>query len=113
MIRIIGRHEMISLRSFLLIMLAVALDAVAARAQNFVRLEVHPIETLTLSGEQFLTGDKNGKPTMLAGELRIPKPGTERAPAVVLVHGSGGLSASADRWASELNQLGVATFILD
>jgi dienelactone hydrolase len=34
-------------------------------------------------------------------------------PAVVLVHGSGGISARQDRWVQELNGIGVATFVLD
>ncbi len=85
----------------------------ASFGQTFVRMELRPIESATLTGEQFLTGDKSGKLVMLAGELRIPKPGTDRLPAVILVHGSGGISASPDRWAQELNSIGVATFILD
>jgi len=85
----------------------------ASFGQTFVRMELRPIESTTLTGEQFLTGDKNGKLAMLAGELRIPKPGTDLLPAVVLVHGSGGLGASSDRWAQELNSIGVASFILD
>jgi dienelactone hydrolase len=92
---------------------ALALPASIAQAQSYMRLEIHAVPTVTLSGEQLLTGDKYGKPTMLGGELRIPKPGADRLPAVILVHGSGGLSASADRWARELNDVGVAAFILD
>src|SRR5437016_12738752 len=78
-----------------------------------MRLEMRPVETVTLSTQQFLTGDKNGKPAILAGELRIPKPGSDKLPAVILVHGSGGASALHDRWAQELNSIGVATFLLD
>ncbi len=85
----------------------------ASFGQTFARMELRPIESATLTGEQFLTGDKNGKLALLAGELRIPKPGTDRLPAVILVHGSGGIGASADRWAQELNAIGVASFILD
>src|SRR4029077_4178650 len=47
------------------------------------------------------------------GELRIPRPGTDRLPAVVLLHGAGGISANIDLWAQELNAIGVATFVLD
>jgi hypothetical protein len=37
------------------------------------RTEVRPIETLTLTDQQFLTGDKNaGKATVIAGELCLP-----------------------------------------
>ena len=82
-------------------------------AQTVVRIEIQPIETVTLKTKQFLTGDLNGKATVIAGELRIPKPGSDKLPAVVLVHGSGGVSGSTDRWAQELNSIGVAAFILD
>ena len=40
-----------------------------------LRIEVHPVETVTLSTQEFLTGSQNGKPTTLAAELRVPKPG--------------------------------------
>ena len=33
------------------------------------RTEVYPIETLTLSVRQFLTGDKDGKAVRIAGQL--------------------------------------------
>ena len=52
---------------------------------------------------------------MVAGELRLPfplRPG-QKVPAVVLVHGSGGINASTDLWARELNAAGVGAFILD
>jgi dienelactone hydrolase len=89
--------------------------ATVAAAQNvpFARMEIHPVQSVTLTGDQFLTGDRNGKPVTLAGELRLPKPGTDKLPAIILVHGSGGLSASPDAWAREFNAIGVAAFILD
>ena len=62
-----------------------------ARAQAIFRTEVYPMQTVTLSTADFLLGKKDGSPAMIAGELRIPKPGTDRLPAVVLVHGSGGV----------------------
>ena len=91
--------------------LAFACAPLGLKAQTFVRMEIHPIETVTLNTQEFLTGDLNGKPAVIAGELRIPKPGTDKLPAVVLIHGSGGISG--DRWAQELNSIGVAAFILD
>ena len=36
------------------------------------RTEVRAIETLTLTDQQFLTGDKNGKAATIAGQLRFP-----------------------------------------
>jgi dienelactone hydrolase len=78
-----------------------------------VRLEMRPLETTTLSTRQFLTGNQNGKPAVLAGELRIPRPGTEKFPAVILIHGSGGIGAGHARWVDELNSAGVATLLVD
>jgi dienelactone hydrolase len=77
------------------------------------RTELHAIPTLTLSDGQFLTGDKNGTPVTITGALRIPRLGTDRLPAVILVHGSGGIGANVDRWSQELNSIGLATFITD
>lgn len=86
----------------------------SALAQYAGRTEVYPLQSMTLSTTQFLTGQTNGKPVTIAGELRIPvgKPGT-RFPAVVLVHGSSGIIMNYDRWAHELNSIGVAVFLLD
>jgi dienelactone hydrolase len=78
-----------------------------------VRIEVLPLRTMTLTDQQFLTGVKEGKPTLIAGELRIPRPGSDRLPAIILVHGSGGIGANINGWSQELNKIGVATFILD
>ena len=83
-----------------------------AHAQ-LVRIEVHSFASMTLSDQQILTGRKDGKPVTLAGELRIPRAGTDRLPAVVFLHGSGGISGFVDDWSQQLNPLGVATFILD
>src|SRR5258708_11284067 len=84
-----------------------------ARAQAIFRTEVYPVQTVTLSTADFLLGKKDGKPTMIAGELRIPKPGTDRLPAVVLVHGSGGVGFNSGMWAGDLNKAGFATFVTD
>ena len=88
------------------------LASIAAHAQP-ARLEIHPLESVHLTNQTFLTGQKDGKRVMLAGELRIARPGTDKLPAVILIHGSGGLGASTQRWADELNSIGVSAFILD
>jgi dienelactone hydrolase len=90
---------------------AFPLEDVAAQA--IFRTEVYPVPTVTLGTADFLLGKKDGKPTMIAGELRIPKPGTDRLPAVVLVHGSGGIGFNSGMWADELNKAGLATFVVD
>jgi dienelactone hydrolase len=80
------------------------------------RLEIYPVPSITLKDSDLLAGRKEGQPVTLAGELRIPKPGTDKLPAVVLLHGSGGVGGAGgpiDEWSRELNQLGIATFALD
>jgi dienelactone hydrolase len=93
--------------------LAVACCVSAASAQGVGRLEIHAIPSVTVSNKQFLTGDRYGKPVIVGGELRLPRGTTEKFPMVILIHGSGGVSAATDRWAEELNAVGVAAFILD
>ncbi len=76
------------------------------------RTELHPIQTLTLSDRQFLSGDGAGKAVTVVGELRIAQ-GTGRLPVVVLQHGSAGYSANIDVWSRELNEMGISTFAMD
>jgi dienelactone hydrolase len=76
------------------------------------RLEIYSIETLTLTDQQFLLGAKDGTPARIGAELRLPA-GTGRIPAVVLIHGSGGVGANVDAWAQTLNAMGIAAFVLD
>src|SRR5215471_6248421 len=93
--------------------IAIAMSGSRADAQSVARIELQPIQTITLKTQQILTGDAKGAPATLAGELRIPKPGSDRLPAVVLIHGSGGVGGNIDAWAKEVNSLGIAAFILD
>jgi len=80
---------------------------------QIARVEVHPIQSVTMSDQDFLNGRKDGTPVTLAGELRIPRPGTDKLPAVVLLHGSGGVLRNVVEWEQELSAMGVATFVLD
>jgi dienelactone hydrolase len=94
--------------------LSVLFSAVFRRITNAetARLEIFSIDTLTLTDQQFLLGAKDGTPVRIGAELRLP-PGTARIPAVVLIHGSGGVGANVDAWAQALNAMGIAAFILD
>jgi dienelactone hydrolase len=93
--------------------LAMAACASIASAQGVGRLEIHGFSSVTVSNQQFLTGDRYGKPVIIGGELRLPRGTAQNYSAVILIHGSGGISAATDRWAQELNAVGVAAFILD
>jgi dienelactone hydrolase len=86
---------------------------VSAAAQIPSRLEMLALKSQTLTGQEFLKGAESGKEVMLAGELRLPPRAAAKVPAVILVHGSGGIGGSTDLWARELNAIGVAAFILD
>ena len=82
-------------------------------AAQTARVEVHPIKTMTLTDQQFLNGAKDGPEVIIGGELRLPRFGNERLPAVVLLHGSSGIAAYVNDWIPVLNSLGVATFLVD
>ena len=77
------------------------------------RTEVRAIETLTLTDQQFLTGDKNGKAVAIAGQLRFPQGASGRLPAVILQHGSGGPNGGHELWAKTFNEMGIASFLVD
>ena len=77
------------------------------------RIEVHALPTQTLTGDEFLKGTEKGRAHVIAAELRIPQGQKAKFPAIVLVHGSGGVSGSMDLWVHALNQAGVATLVVD
>jgi dienelactone hydrolase len=76
------------------------------------RVELYAIPSLTLSDQQFLTGDANGKPVTVAGEFRIAQ-GSGRLPVVVLMHGSSGVGATMEAWVHQFNAMGISTFVID
>jgi dienelactone hydrolase len=76
------------------------------------RVELHPIQTLTITDTQFLSGDANGKAVTLGGELSIAQ-GSGRLPVVVLMHGSGGSGPNVQYWRRHFNGMGISTFIID
>jgi dienelactone hydrolase len=88
-------------------------NAQAIPKEVAARVEMHTIPSLTLPDRQFLTGDANGsQPVTMAGELRIAQ-GIGRLPAVVLMHGSGGISPTMEAWTHQLNAQGISTFVID
>ena len=83
-----------------------AVFPISSVSAQIARLELHAIQTQTPTEQEFLTGKKDAKPATISGELRIPRAGTDRLPAVILLHGSGGLSGLQDNWAREFATLG-------
>src|ERR1700710_2622839 len=76
------------------------------------RVEIYPIPSLTISDQQFLSGDANGKPVTVAGEFRVAQ-GTGKLPVVVLMHGSSGVSSTTEAWTHQFNAMGISTFVID
>lgn len=99
-------------------LIALCISTGLAGAQSFrkeapVRTEIFPIPSLTLSDQQFLSGDAAaGKPVTVAGEFRVAQ-GTGRLPVVVLMHGSSGVGATTEAWVHAFNAMGISTFVID
>lgn len=94
-------------------LIVVAAASISTAEAQIARVEVHPLATQTLTTAEFLTGKTAGKLETIAGELRIPRLGNDRLPAVILMHGAGGVGGNVDDWSQHLNSMGVATFVLD
>jgi hypothetical protein len=69
---------------------AVVASGAATSYAQVARMEIHSFQAMTLTDQEFLIGRKEGKPVTFAGELRLPRPGIDRLPAVVLLLGSHG-----------------------
>ena len=96
---------------------AVLLTCIETNAQSVPkevasRIEIYAIPSVTISDQQFLTGDANGKQVTVAGEFRIAQ-GSGRLPVVVMMHGSGGVSGVSEAWVHQFNSMGISTFVLD
>lgn len=84
----------------------------SATKQFAARTELHPIQSLTLSDEQFLKGDSGGKPVVVTALMRIAQ-GAGRLPVVVMIHGSSGMGPNIEFWTREFNEMGISTVALD
>src|SRR6266705_2448912 len=96
---------------------AVLLTCIETSAQSIpkemaARVEIYAIPSLTISDQQFLSGDSNGKQVTVAGEFRVAQ-GSGKLPVVVLMHGSSGVGAGMDPWVRHLNTMGISTFVID
>jgi acetyl esterase/lipase len=83
------------------------------RATTPARIEAIPIQTLTVSTEQLLTGDHYAGPTVIAGSLLVA-PGEGPRPLVVFLSGGSGYgSGSYTSWADQFLEMGISVFFLD
>lgn len=94
-------------------LLAALLIAPLTCGAQFFRVEVHAVRSVTMSDQDFLNGRKDGAPVLLAGQLRLPLGSSDRLPAVLLLHGSGGVGVNLQDWEQVFNAMGIATFVLD
>lgn len=104
------------MRILSLVALSSALAMGGETQAQVARQEVYALQSVTLSDADFLSGKKDGAPVTLAGTLQLPKLGNDKLPAVVLLHGSGGMGGTGGpivEWSRELNEIGVATFAVD
>jgi len=69
--------------------------------------------TTTPTISDFLQGVRPAATSLIWGDLAFPPGRVERSPAVVLVHGSGGVGSREGRWSEDLRQAGAAIFLLD
>jgi dienelactone hydrolase len=91
---------------------AIETNAQSMPKEVAARVEIYAIPSLTISDQQFLTGDANGKAVTVAGEFRIAQ-GSGRLPVVVLMHGSSGVGATTEAWVRKFNTMGISTFVID
>lgn len=78
------------------------------------RTEFHCLRSTTPADTQLLNGGLAGAPPVhLGASLRLPAVAVNPLPAVVLLHGSGGLGSSVLAWQEELTDCGLASFAPD
>ena len=74
----------------------------------------------TGAGAQGFPGEKidfasefRGKPEMVFGYLSLPPNADRPVPAMILIHGSGGIGDRELRYTAEYNKMGIAVFAVD
>jgi dienelactone hydrolase len=76
-------------------------------------------EALTPKNSRDLVNGKAAEKSVIAGVLTLPEsanmvgPPNAKVPAMVVVHGSSGVVQNDWDWAKRLNDMGVATFVID
>ena len=120
-----------SISSFVLTLLIAVSAACAAHAGSITtndppvatladgRTGTIAFEALTPKSSRDLVLQKLTEKSVIAGVLTLPESANAmgapnaRVPAMVVVHGSSGVLQNGWEWAKRLNELGIATFVID
>lgn len=70
-------------------------------------------ESVTPTGFFQLAKGQAHQRTVIFGTLRVPKKATAPVPAMVIAHGSAGVAERESWWADHLDDIGMASFIVD
>jgi len=65
------------------------------------------------SFREILAGEGQSKPVNISGTLKIPKEVGAKVPAVIILHGAGGVNDHYFEVAEMLNKMGIAAFVVD
>jgi dienelactone hydrolase len=62
---------------------------------------------------KILAGEGQSRPVTISGTLKMPKQIRGKVPAVIILHGAGGINDHYFETADMLNQMGIAAFVVD
>jgi len=65
------------------------------------------------SFREILAGEGESKPVTISGALKMPKEAVKKVPAVIILHGAGGVNDYYFQVADSLNEMGIAAFVVD
>jgi hypothetical protein len=65
------------------------------------------------SFREILAGEGQSKPVTISGTLKLPKEADGKVPAVIILHGAGGVNDHYFEVADMLNEMGIAAFVVD
>ena len=76
------------------------------------KIEFSSLPTLTI--KDFLLGKKPNRKITISGTLNFPANAVDKnVPAVVILHGMGGVNDAEEHWIEVINSMGIATFMVD
>ena len=65
------------------------------------------------SFKEILAGEGQSKPVTISGTLKMPEKIAGKLPAVIILHGAGGINDHYFEVAEMLNEIGIAAFVVD